>query len=130
VVGHSEPQTSDHRESHPAEYGSALYFFHPVWRRRAAKQCLWLGTDRYSCRCDRWIAHANTYGYSNSNGDPNGDCDAHSYGHGDCDTYSYSYIVTNGHAQAHADPEIFAKSQAASHASAETVATLTRAKIS
>ena len=69
--------------------------------RRAAKQCIWLGPDRYSCSCNRRIANTDTDGNvdSNSNAyrDSDGNCYVDGYRYADCYTYSnsYCYAYTN-----------------------------------
>jgi hypothetical protein len=64
------------------------------------KQRIWLGADRYSCGCERWIAHADTNGnrYRNGEHDCDANCDSHPNGYCYCDADSYSYVQPNAHA--------------------------------
>jgi hypothetical protein len=84
---------------------------------RPAKQRLWLGPGRYSCRCDRWrhaysYAYSNSYTYSNANG----------YAYGDTERESYTYRYGDGHAYGYPTGGTKAPANTASSADSAVIA--------
>jgi hypothetical protein len=64
-------------------------------RRRAAKQRIWLGPDRYFSGCDRRIAHADADCNSNRG------CDSDTNCNGDSDSGCVSDTKCNGNSDSH-----------------------------
>jgi hypothetical protein len=96
-----------------------------VRHRWASKQCVWLGSRRHLCRCERRIANAYSNGDGYGNGNIHGYSNAHGYGDGDGHSYRYSY----SNAPTHVYAEICADTEASSHTAAQTVTVFAKANI-
>jgi hypothetical protein len=92
LVSHSKPQKPDHREPRRLGQRSAFYFFHPVRRRGATKQRIWMGPGGYFCGCERRIANSDAYSYADGNG--NGDADGNPNREPHCNSIGNGYAAT------------------------------------